>query len=31
MEQVVYSIQFSKPKGGGVVGIKQPLNMEPRF
>ncbi len=30
-EQVVYSIQFSKPKGGGVVGIKQPLNMEPRF
>lgn len=30
-EQVVYSIQFSKPKGGGVVGVKQPLNMEPRF
>lgn len=30
-EQVVYSIQFSKPKGEGVVGIKQPLNMEPRF
>lgn len=30
-EQVVYNIQFSKPKGGGVVGIKQPLNMEPRF
>ena len=30
-EQVIYSIQFSKPKGGGVVGIRQPLNMEPRF
>ena len=30
-EQIVYNIQFSKPKGGGVVGVKQPLNMEPRF
>jgi len=30
-KQVLYSIQFSKPKGGGTVGIRQPLNMEPRY
>jgi hypothetical protein len=28
---VLQSIQFTKPKGGGEVGINQPLNMEPRF
>lgn len=29
--QVLYSIPFPKPKGGGVVKIRQPINMEPKF
>jgi len=28
--KVLTGIQFNKPKGGGIVKIRQPLNMEPR-
>ncbi len=28
---VLLGIQFPKPKGGGIVKVKQPLNMEPKF
>ena len=28
---VLLGIKFPKPKGGGIVKVKQPLNMEPKF